>query len=70
MAAIAGRIADTGANIDRIERMARYPVTAIDLHVSGADPERLRDGARRGGRRARASTSPCSRPTCCGAACG
>ncbi len=22
--------------------MARYPVTAIDLHVSGADPERLR----------------------------
>ena len=43
MAAIAGRIADTGANIDRIERMARYPVTAIDLHVSGAEPERLRE---------------------------
>jgi phosphoserine phosphatase len=42
VAAIAGRIADTGANIDRIERMARYPVTAIDLHVSGADPDRLR----------------------------
>jgi phosphoserine phosphatase len=42
VAAIAGRIADTGANIDRIERMARYPVTAIDLHVSGTDPERLR----------------------------
>src|ERR1700712_4566082 len=42
MAAIAGRIADSGANIDRIERMARYPVTAIDLHVSGANPERLR----------------------------
>jgi len=42
VAAIAGRIADTGANIDRIERMARYPVTAIDLHVSGAAPERLR----------------------------
>ena len=42
MAAVAGRIADFGANIDRIERMARYPVTAIDLHVSGADPERLR----------------------------
>ncbi len=42
MAAIAGRIADSGANIDRIERMARYPVTAIDLHVSGAHPERLR----------------------------
>jgi phosphoserine phosphatase len=42
MAAVAGRIADSGANIDRIERMARYPVTAIDLHVSGADPETLR----------------------------
>ena len=47
VAAIAGRIADTGANIDRIERMARYPVTAIDLHVSGADPDRLRAVARR-----------------------
>jgi phosphoserine phosphatase len=42
MGAVAGRIADCGANIDRIERMARYPVTAIDLHVSGADPEKLR----------------------------
>lgn len=42
VAAIAGRIADIGANIDRIERMARYPVTAIDLHVSGGDPDRLR----------------------------
>src|SRR5919112_252483 len=42
VAAIAGRIADTGANIARIERMARYPVTAIELHVSGVDPDRLR----------------------------
>ena len=42
MAAIAGRIADTGGNIDRIERMARYPVTAIELHVSGSDVDRLR----------------------------
>jgi phosphoserine phosphatase len=42
VSAIAGRIADIGANIDRIERMARYPVTAIDLHVSGAEPDRLR----------------------------
>ena len=42
VAAIAGRIADVGANIDRIERMARYPVTAIDLDVSGARPDRLR----------------------------
>jgi len=42
MAAVAGRIADAGANIDRIERMARYPVTAIDLHVSGVDTDALR----------------------------
>ncbi len=42
MSAIAGRIADCGGNIDRIERMARYPVTAIELDVSGADPGRLR----------------------------
>ncbi|HEU4946450.1 MAG TPA: phosphoserine phosphatase SerB [Kribbella sp.] len=42
LAAIAGRIADTGANIDRISRMARYPVTAIEIAVSGADPDVLR----------------------------
>ncbi|HEY0642333.1 MAG TPA: phosphoserine phosphatase SerB, partial [Nocardioides sp.] len=42
VAAVAGRIADSGANIDRIERMARYPVTAIELHVSGAPADKLR----------------------------
>lgn len=42
VAAIAARIAQAGANIDRIERMARYPVTAIDLHVSGMDTLELR----------------------------
>jgi phosphoserine phosphatase len=42
LAAIAGRIADTGANIDRISRMARYPVTAMEIAVSGADPDNLR----------------------------
>jgi len=42
VAAVTGRIADTGANIDRIVRMARYPVTAIEFHVSGADIGRLR----------------------------
>lgn len=42
MAAVAGRISDLGANIDRIVRMARYPVTAIDLDVSGADGTDLR----------------------------
>ena len=61
VSAIAGRIADIGANIDRIERMARYPVTAIDLHVSGADPDRLRTAARRGGR-ARSSVDVAVQP--------
>lgn len=42
MAAVAGRVADTGANIDRVLRIARYPVTAVDLEISGADPQRLR----------------------------
>jgi phosphoserine phosphatase len=39
---IAGRIADLGANIDRIQRMARYPVTAIELQVSGVATDVLR----------------------------
>jgi phosphoserine phosphatase len=42
VAALTGRIADTGANIDRIVRMARYPVTAIEFDVSGAALDRLR----------------------------
>lgn len=42
VAAMTGRMADTGANIDRIVRMARYPVTAIEFHVSGMPVEQLR----------------------------
>ncbi|GLW08933.1 phosphoserine phosphatase [Microtetraspora sp. NBRC 13810] len=42
MAGITGRIAAAGANIDRIERLAHYPVTCIELAVSGADPDALR----------------------------
>jgi phosphoserine phosphatase len=43
VAAITGRIADTGANIDRIVRLARYPVTAIEFEVSGTRLEQLRE---------------------------
>ena len=39
---IAERVTACGANIDRIVRMARYPVTAVELDVSGADPDDLR----------------------------
>ena len=42
VAGVAGRIAELGANIDRIVRLAPYPVTAIELEVSGADPDALR----------------------------
>jgi phosphoserine phosphatase len=42
IAAIAGRIAASGANIDRIGRLANRPVTCIEFEVSGADPVGLR----------------------------
>jgi phosphoserine phosphatase len=42
IAAIAGRIAASGANIDKIGRLARRPVTCIEFEVSGANPEELR----------------------------
>jgi phosphoserine phosphatase len=41
-AAIAARIAGAGGNIDRIFRLAKYPVTAVEFAVSGADPGDLR----------------------------
>jgi phosphoserine phosphatase len=42
MTAMAGQIAAGGANIDRIGRLSRHPVTCIEMDVSGADPARLR----------------------------
>jgi len=42
IAAIAGRIAAHGANIDRIDRLADRPVTCIEFAVSGADQGGLR----------------------------
>ncbi len=42
IAAIAGRIAANGANIDRIGRLADRPVTCLEFDVSGADPAGLR----------------------------
>jgi phosphoserine phosphatase len=41
--AIAGRIAASGANIDRIGRLARHPVTCIEMEISGGDPALLRE---------------------------
>ena len=42
VAAVTARIASHGANIDRIRRLARYPVTTVEFDVSGADVDRLR----------------------------
>jgi len=43
MAGVAARIADCGANIDRIMRLSRTPVTSLELDISGvADTEALR----------------------------
>lgn len=42
ISALASDIAGHGGNIDRIRRIAHYPVTAITFECSGAEPEPLR----------------------------
>lgn len=42
VSSVTAAIAATGANIDRIRRLSRYPVTTIEFEVSGADLDRLR----------------------------
>jgi phosphoserine phosphatase len=42
LSGLARRISELGGNIDRIVRTAAYPVTAIELTVSGADHQLLR----------------------------
>lgn len=39
---VTSRIADHGANIDRIRRLSRYPVTTVEFDISGADVPALR----------------------------
>lgn len=39
---IAGVLAAQGANIDRIRRLSRYPVTTVEFDVSGGDVHQLR----------------------------
>ncbi|WP_225848545.1 phosphoserine phosphatase SerB [Streptomyces sp. HPF1205] len=41
-AAITALITRAGGNIDRIFRLAKYPVTAVEFAVSGAEPAELR----------------------------
>jgi len=42
VASVASTIAEHGANIDRIRRLSRWPVTTVELDVSGADVAQLR----------------------------
>ena len=42
VAAVTARIAAHGANIDRIRRLSRYPVTTVEFDISGADVTALR----------------------------
>lgn len=42
VAAVAGAIADVGGNIDTISRLSNYPVTSLELMVSGAKSLKLR----------------------------
>jgi phosphoserine phosphatase len=42
LSGLASRVSEQGGNIDRIVRTASYPVTAIELTVSGADERALR----------------------------
>ncbi|MFB7664767.1 phosphoserine phosphatase SerB [Kitasatospora sp. NPDC056138] len=42
VAALANRVSEAGGNIDRVFRLAKYPVTAVELAVSGVATEQLR----------------------------
>jgi len=42
LAAVARRLADCGANIERIHRLSAYPAPSYELLVAGGDTERLR----------------------------
>lgn len=42
ISAVTATVAATGANIDRIRRLSRFPVTTLEFDVSGADVSRLR----------------------------
>ena len=44
IAAIASAIAEQGGNIERIQRTASYPITALEFIVSGADQLKIRKG--------------------------
>jgi phosphoserine phosphatase len=42
LGAITSCVARAGANIDRIERLSSYPVTSVEMEISGGNAEQLR----------------------------
>lgn len=44
LAAVTGVVTAAGANVDRLERLSRYPAWSYQLDVSGGDPTELREG--------------------------
>lgn len=42
LGAITSCVARSGANIDRIERLSAYPVTSVEMEISGGNPDQLR----------------------------
>ncbi|WP_017584029.1 phosphoserine phosphatase SerB [Nocardiopsis valliformis] len=42
LGAITSCVARSGANIDRIERLSGYPVTSVEMEISGGNPDQLR----------------------------
>lgn len=42
LSAVTSVLYEHGANVDRIRRISRRPVTTLELHASGVDPVRLR----------------------------
>ena len=61
IAAIAGRIAASGANIDRIGRLADRPVTCLEFDVSAGSSGSWSTGQARSGRSAGSPPQPGSR---------
>lgn len=47
LGALTGAVTAAGANIDRVVRLSRWPVTCFELTVSGGDADALRSGVAR-----------------------
>jgi len=44
LAAVTGVVTNTGGNVDRLERLSKYPAWSYQLEVTGGDSQALREG--------------------------